>query len=175
MQHILNFWEKRKVHRLKTQKEICLWLVGLWVCVFFFFLLLCTLKYLAPVTLKPSPKKSTEMEFQKVAPCQKYSQLSHFCLEQHDLSITFQCWILSFHLHVVGWDAGGSMAWILTMQHRSLEPWALWPLPALHESPLSQARQAGKSTHRGWHPGSLSTHSGEARRECPGRRHSARS
>lgn len=71
------------------------------VCVFL-FLLLCTLKYLAPVTLKPSPKKSTEMEFQKVAPCQKYSQLSHFCLEQHDLSITFQCWILSFHLHVVG-------------------------------------------------------------------------
>ena len=135
---------------MKTQKKMCLWLVGLWVFSFF-FLLLCTSKYLAPITLKPSPRKSTEMEFEKAAPCQKYSQLSHFYLEQHDLSITFQCWSLSFCLHMVGmrcgwgWDAGGSVAWTLMMQHRSLEPWVLWLLQALHESPLSQA-------HQGWHP-----------------------
>ena len=90
---------------MKTQKKMCLWLVGLWVFSFF-FLLLCTSKYLAPITLKPSPRKSTEMEFEKAAPCQKYSQLSHFYLEQHDLSITFQYWSLSFCLHMVGMRCG---------------------------------------------------------------------
>ena len=123
-----------------------------------FFLLLCTSKGLAATTLKPSLKNSTKMEFEKVTPCQKYSQLSHPFWEQCDLSITFKSWIPSSRLHTAGIGCGRQRG-LGTDSHDA----AQGPLSTKRSSSSRLCMncqllrlQAGKSVEPGRHPRSAS-------------------
>lgn len=139
--HIDSAAWSQQISQIKDQKKMCLWLVGLRVG---FFLPLYTSKCLASIPLKPSPKNSTKMEFEKETPCQKYSQLSHLLgsvikvshLNTGFLPFFFTGWGF-------GWAAVWSQHWDLTTQSTGMEHWALL-------TPLGSAWVAAFLERPGW-------------------------